>query len=132
MKFCPGQCRYLLAVYELCREKSLVRSVDVAKYLSVTRPSVSRMLKCMANMELIASDYSTNIVLTELGRDTAKSLHSKYTVIKCFFMNILKLPEKEASEQSIIFLVNFPEDTIEKLSKITKNTMNKRRNQKAS
>lgn len=53
MKLCAGQYKYLLTVYELSKTLKTVRSVDIANSLSVTRPSVSKMLKCMARLELI-------------------------------------------------------------------------------
>ena len=65
MKLCAGQCKYLIVLYHLCHENSIVKSVDIANTLSVTRPSVSRMLKCMANLGLINQDYSSNVSLTE-------------------------------------------------------------------
>lgn len=129
MKLCSGQCKYLLAVHELSKSNKLIRSVDVANKLSVTRSSVSRMLKCMSRLELINSDYSLSVELTELGRETANKLSVNFEVTNKFFLEILKLPEKEAYDQALIFIATFPEATVEKLSKITKNTLAKR-NQK--
>ena len=45
MALCPSQYRYLLAIYELTQQHNSIRCVDVANNLSVTRPSVSKMMK---------------------------------------------------------------------------------------
>lgn len=130
MKLCAGQYKYLLTVYELSRTFKIVRSVDIAKSLSVSRPSVSRMLKCMSRLELIESDYATSVRLTELGKENAKMLSVNFNIINSFFSEILKLDEHEAYEQSIQFIASFPEATVEKLSLITKKTLKKRNENK--
>lgn len=129
MKLCSGQCKYLLALYELSKVNRIVRSVDIANKLSVTRSSVSRMLKCMSRLELINSDYSLNVKLTESGEETAKKLSINFESVYNFFSEILKLSEHDAHEQSLLFIASFPEMTVEKLSQITVNTL-KKRNQK--
>ncbi len=126
MKLCSGQCKYLLAVYELSKSQRVVRSVDIANRLSVTRSSVSRMLKCMSRLELINSDYSLSVELTELGTETAKRLSANFELVNKFFTEILRIPDNEAYEQSLLFIASFPEATVEKLSLITKNTLSKR------
>ena len=132
MKLCSGQCRYLLAVSELAKTKKVVRSVDIANKIGVTRSSVSRMLKCMERLELINPDYSLSVELTPLGTETAKSLSVSFEAVHSFFSEILRLSETEAYEQAIQFIASFPETTVEKLSQITKNTLNKRKNNKKS
>ena len=126
MKLCAGQYKYLLTVYELSKTLKTVRSVDIANSLSVTRPSVSKMLKCMARLELIEPDYASSVVLTDLGKETAKNLSVNFNTINMFCTEILKLDERSAYEQSILFLASFPESTVEKLSAITRNTIKKR------
>ena len=117
---------YLEAILVLSRKGGGVRSVDIANSLSVTRPSVSKMLKCMARLELIEPEYATSVIMTDLGKETAKNLSVNFNTINTFFTEILKLDEHSAHEQSILFLASFPETTVEKLSAITRNTIKKR------
>lgn len=130
MKLCAGQCKYLITLFNLSKNSRVVKSVDIAKTLSVTRPSVSRMLKCMARLELIEPDYAAGVCLTGKGRETAERLSKDLSSIKSFFTDILKLDEVSAFEQSIQFLASFPEYTIERLSAVTKNTLKKRSDKK--
>lgn len=126
MKLCKGQYKYLLTIYELSRTLKIVRSVDIANSLSVSRASVSRMLKCMSRLELIEADYATSVRLTELGTENAKMLLVNFNMINKFFSEILKLDRHDAYEQSIEFIASFPEDTVERLTAITDNTLKKR------
>lgn len=130
MKLCKGQCKYLLTAYELSKTFKIVRSVDIANSLSVSRPSVSRMLKCMSRLELIEPDYTTSVQLTELGRENAKKLSANFNEINKFFSEILKLDEHDSYEQSIQFIASFPETTIHKLAQVTKKTIKKRNENK--
>lgn len=127
MKLCAGQCRYLITLYQLSRKRRVVRSVDIANTLSVTRPSVSRMLKCMVRLELINPDYSSSVQLTDKGKETAERLSENYRDVYAFFFDILKLDENQANDQSIQFLVSFPEYTVEKMAAVTRNTIKKRK-----
>lgn len=130
MKLCAGQCRYLIALYHLSSINHIVRSVDIANTLSVTRPSVSRMLKCMARLEFIEPDYSASVRFTEKGRETAERLAKDFNDINAFFTEILKLDKDSAYNQSIQFLASFPEHTVERLSAVTRNTLEKRKRKK--
>ena len=127
MKLCAGQCRYLITLYQLSRKRRVVRSVDIANTLSVTRPSVSRMLKCMVRLELINPDYSSSVQLTDKGKETAERLSENYRDVYAFFFDILKLDENQANDQSIQFLAAFPEYTVEKMAAVTRNTIKKRK-----
>lgn len=91
MKLCAGQCRYLITLYQLSRKRRVVRSVDIANTLSVTRPSVSRMLKCMVRLELINPDYSSSVQLTDKGKETAERLSENYRDVYAFFSIFLSL-----------------------------------------
>ena len=83
----------------------------------------------MSRLELIKPDYATSVELTELGRETAKGLTVNFNMVNSFFTDILKLDEHSAYEQSILFLSTFPEQTVEKLSAVTRNTLKKRNSQ---
>lgn len=107
MKLCAGQCRYLITLYQLSRKRRVVRSVDIANTLSVTRPSVSRMLKCMVRLELINPDYSSSVQLTDKGKETAERLSENYRDVYAFFFDILKLDENQPMIRAYSFWRRF-------------------------
>ena len=123
MELCAGQCRYLLCIYRLEREKSRIRCVDIANDLGVTRPSVSKMMKCMVRMELIDPDYCEAVQLTEKGREIAENFNADYDLTYAFFRRILKLSPVEAKDHAFLFLSTFPNSTVQKLGRVTTRTL---------
>lgn len=127
MNLCAGQCRYLLCIYRLEHDKTIprIRCVDIARDLNVTRPSVSKMIKCMVRMELVEPDYCEAVILTPKGREIAEKFNTDYDLIYAFFRKILRLSSQEAKEHAFLFLTTFPESTVKKLCNSTSRTLEK-------
>ena len=123
MNLCAGQYRYLLCIYRLQKEKGRIRCVDIAADLGVTRPSVSKMMKCMLRMELVEPEYYESVRLTPLGVELAERLNEDYELTYAFFRRILRLSPAEAKEHAFLFLSDFPETTVKKLSGITSRSL---------
>lgn len=123
MNICSGQVKYLVAIAEISNKYKNVRCVDISKYLGVSRPSVTKMLKCLANSKLIDECFSYGVVLTEYGKEAAETLYKQYRYIYVFFLNMIKLSEDKAKFQALEFISTFPEETSEKFCFIIKNTI---------
>lgn len=123
MEICAGQCRYLLSIYHLGQESRTIRCVDIAKDLGVTRPSVSKMMKCMVRMELIYPDYGEAVRLTGKGRELAAVLNQNYDLIYAFFRRMLRLSPEEAKEHTFLFLSDYPQSTCRRLAEIMQKSM---------
>ncbi len=130
MELCAGQYRYLLSIYRLQQEKKLIRCVDIANDLSVTRPSVSKMMKCMVRMELIEPDYCDAVRLTEKGIAIAEKYNSNYDMVYAFFRRMMRLSPDEAKEHAFLFLSTFPQPTVRKLSEIMQRSIEASRRRK--
>ncbi len=127
MKNCYAQFKYLLAVYELSKDNKKVKSVDIANRLDVSRPSVSKTLKCLAHNGYVNDDFSNEVVLTPSGMDIGKELFNNYRYALLFFKKVLKLDEMQADDQALTFLATFPQSTVEKLSQAMKATIARQR-----
>lgn len=125
MKHCAGQIKYLAAIRELSQTNDSLRCVHIARHLGVSRPSVSKMLRCLANSGLVYEDYCNGVVLTPEGRVAADEIFSSFSEIYTFFHSFLKLNHEEAHEQALRFISEFPRDTCDRLKKIVKNTIRK-------
>ncbi|MBQ1340133.1 MAG: metal-dependent transcriptional regulator [Ruminococcus sp.] len=125
MKHCAGQIKYLIAIKELLDIDEYVRCVNISRHLGVSRPSVSKMLRCLANCGLVYEDFGNSVVLTPQGKDAVKEIFSTFNEIYAFFHNFLKLPSDEAHDQAIKFITDFPQDTCERLKVIVRRTINK-------
>ncbi len=126
MKHCAGQIKYLIAIKELSEKDEYVRCVGISRHLGVSRPSVSKMLRCLANSGLVYEDFCNSVVLTPEGEETIKDIYSSFSEVYIFFHNFLKLSQDEAHEQSVKFVTEFPSDTCERLKHIVNRTLKKK------
>ena len=126
MKHCSAQVKYLVAIKELSEQDEYVKCVSISRHLGVSRPCVSKTMRCLANSGLIYEDFCNSIVLTPQGEETVNEIFSNFNEVYTFFHKFLKLPHEEAHEQALTFIMHFPEDTCERLKKIVMRTMSKK------
>jgi DtxR family transcriptional regulator, Mn-dependent transcriptional regulator len=115
-KLTPSIEDYLEAIYVLDRADKGVRSVDVADKLHVAKPSVHRALKSLVEGGLIEQQRYSAIYLTDQGKEQARKILHRHTIIKSFLMNILGLDDKRADEEACKIEHVVCEDTIRRLS----------------
>lgn len=125
MMHCAGQIRYLIAIKELMDINETVKCVNISKHIGVSRPSVSKMLRCLANSGLVYEDFCNSVRLTDEGEKAISEIYEVFEDIYIFFRKFLKLSSEEAHSQAVTFITEFPEDTCERLKKIVKRTLNK-------
>ncbi|MCD7891137.1 MAG: metal-dependent transcriptional regulator [Ruminococcus sp.] len=125
MKRCAGQIKYLIAIKELLDKGGTVRCVNISRHLGVSRPSVSKMLRCLVNSGLVCDDFCSSVELTEEGRKAVDEIFGIFNETYIFFRKFLKLPPDEAHDQAVTFITVFPQDTCERLKGIVQRTMNK-------
>ena len=76
MELSQAHLRYLLAIGQLAQETGAVSSVQVARELQVSRPSVTRMLAILAEKDLVTKERYGKITLTETGAALARQLQA--------------------------------------------------------
>lgn len=123
MKHCAGQIKYLVAIKELTEKDDYVRCVTISRHLGVSRPSVSKMLRCLANSGLVYEDFCNSVVLTPEGEKAADEIFANFGEVYTFFHKFLKLPSEEAHAQAVLFITDFPGETCERLKHIVKRTL---------
>ena len=77
---------YIETIYILKKRNGYVRSIDVANELNYSRPSVSRAVGLLRDNGLITVEEDGELVLTEAGIKTAKSVYEKHTSLTKFLM----------------------------------------------
>ena len=125
MKHCAGQIKYLVAIKALTDIDEYVRCVNISRHLGVSRPSVSKMLRCLANSGLVYEDFCNSVVLTPEGEETVNEIFSSFREVYIFFRKFLKLPEEEAHEQAVRFITDYPKDTCDRLKSLVRRTLKK-------
>ncbi len=90
---------YLETIYVLTKKNKSTRSVDIAEYMGYTKPSVSRAVGILKKGEYIVVDSDGYITLTDAGREIAKKIFERHTVLTKMFVG-LGVDEKVAAEDA--------------------------------
>ena len=69
---------YLEAILVLQRQKGMVRSVDVARHLEVTKPSVCNAVATLWDGGFLTMDEDYSLHLTDVGREVAEQIYEKH------------------------------------------------------
>ncbi|MBR6737069.1 MAG: metal-dependent transcriptional regulator [Clostridia bacterium] len=84
---------YLETIFVLSKTKPQVRAIDIAEHLHYSKPSVSRAVGILKNGGFISVDDSGFITLTTSGKNVAKKIYERHTVISSFLTLIGVNPE---------------------------------------
>lgn len=69
---------YLEAILVLQRQKGMVRSVDVARHLEVSKPSVCHAVATLRDGGFLTMDSDYFLHLTDVGREVAEQIYEKH------------------------------------------------------
>ena len=90
---------YLESILVIKNQKGFVRSIDVANYLSVSKPSVSVAMKNFREEGYVTVDENGGLDLTEKGLNIAMSVYERHEVI-AKALTALGVSEETALEDS--------------------------------
>lgn len=79
---------YLETIHMLSLHSSEVRSIDVARHLGYSKPSVSVAMKRLRENGYVHMDDNGFLTLTETGLAIAKSIYERHQVISGYLMSI--------------------------------------------
>ena len=69
---------YLEAILVLQKEKGMVRSVDVARHMEVSKPSVCHAVATLRDGGFLTMDSDYFLHLTDVGREVAEQIYEKH------------------------------------------------------
>ena len=72
---------YLAAILVLHKKMGMVRSVDVARHMEVTKPSVCHAVNTLKDGGFLTMDEDHFLYLTDIGREVAEKIYERH----CFF-----------------------------------------------
>ncbi|MBO8427856.1 MAG: metal-dependent transcriptional regulator [Firmicutes bacterium] len=81
---------YLEALYIFSKESddNSVHSLQVAKFLGVSKPAVTKAMNNLANEGYILKSLYGTITLTEKGKEIGMVIYDKHCTLKNFLINI--------------------------------------------
>ncbi len=78
---------YLEVIYELIQQKGYATTADISKYLNVSSPSVTKMVKRLDENKYLVYEKYRGLNLTSEGINIARNIHKKHSL----FVEFLKL-----------------------------------------
>lgn len=108
---------YLRIIYKF-DDGNGVKSIEIARELNISKPSVSEMLRKLASHGLIKIKPYSKIFLTTKGRIKAEKLFDKHYTIKRFMKHVLKHDDEKANEESHKISHLLSEETINTIEKL--------------
>ena len=72
---------YLETILILSRSSSEVHSIDVADYINVSKPSVSRAVGILKSAGYIVTGKDNSLVLTDMGLEAAERIYDRHSTI---------------------------------------------------
>ena len=74
---------YLEAILMLQKNKGMVRSVDLARHMGFSKPSISHAVKVLREGGFLTMDEEGYLHLTDIGKEVAEKIYEKHQ----FFTN---------------------------------------------
>ncbi len=112
---------YLETILILKKRNGNVRSIDIAREMNLSKPSVSRAVGILKNKGFIVVDEDGAIHLTEEGSKLAKKIYERHRVLTEALM-YLGVDEKTAAEDACRIEHDISEKTFTKIKKHLRDT----------
>lgn len=91
---------YLETILMIKNRKGSVRSIDVARELGFSRPSVSRAISILQNDGFVIKKEDGELVLTEIGIEKATAVYDRHTTLTKFIQMVCGVDETIAEEDA--------------------------------
>jgi len=75
---------YLETIYVLSQKTGTVRSIDIAEHMGYSKPSVSRAVNLLKKGGYLTMAQDGYLSLTDEGREAAKKIFERHTVLSRF------------------------------------------------
>ncbi len=109
---------YLETILLLMKKNGSVRSIDIARELNYSKPSISRAVGILKESKYIVVDRDGQISFTEEGRIRAEAVYERHTVIKSFLEKILEVSEEIAERDACKIEHIISEESFEKIKEL--------------
>lgn len=91
---------YLETIYLLEKESQHAHTVQIAKRLNVSNPSVTKAMNLLKKQGLIEQERYGPVSLTDEGRALSKQLYENHKLIAQFIADSLNLSPKQVEENA--------------------------------
>ncbi|MBA3978550.1 MAG: transcriptional regulator MntR [Nitrosopumilus sp.] len=110
---------YLEVMYELIQKKGYATTIDIANYLHVSSPSVTKMVKRLDKMGYLVYEKYRGLQLTSEGIAVAKNIHKNHDLL-VEFLKMIGIDEEIANRDAEGIEHHLHPQTMEKLEEFIK------------
>lgn len=103
---------YLEAILMIQEQNGTARSIDVARKLNVSKPSVSRAMGILRDGGFIEFAENGEIILTEIGLEKAKNVYSRHVLLTKFLQKITGVSADQAEDNACRMEHDIDEDIV--------------------
>lgn len=96
MKSNESQEMYLEVIYDIEQNNQVIRSVDIAKELGYSKPSINRAINRLKEDGFISQEPYGHITMTQEGREIAKRIKNRHIYLTEYLMLSLGLSRETA------------------------------------
>lgn len=101
-------------------QKGKVRSIDVAKLMDVSKPSVNKAMNVLKEKGFITQEAYGDIRLTQTGKEMADMIFNRHTTIRSFLSDVLNVSKENAEKDACKIEHIISEETFEKIANFKK------------
>ena len=109
---------YLEAILMIKLQKGRVRSIDVARHLGFSKPSVSVAMKRLRENGYVLMDEDGYLTLTDSGNEIASNIYERHTVLSEYLMQLGVSEENALSDACRIEHV-LSEESFQRIKELT-------------
>ena len=120
MKIQESAENYLETILRLKDEKGMVRSIDIARAMNFTKPSVSRAMSLLRTNGYILMDKEGWIILTDSGMEIAEMIYERHDVLT-HYLTSLGVPEDIAEQDACKIEHIISRESFDAIKKVAKN-----------
>ena len=91
---------YLETIWMLKEKTGSVRSIDIARKLNFSKPSVSRAMGILRESGYITMETSGEIRLTDSGKMKAGEIYRRHCLLTVFLKEVAGVPDAMAEENA--------------------------------
>ena len=99
----------------LLEKKGKIRSVDIAKKLGVSKPSVNKAVNSLKELGFVTQAIYGEVHLTDAGRERAQQVYTRHEILCDFLTNVLHISSENAENDACKIEHVVCEETINKI-----------------
>ena len=107
---------YLEAIFDLDKQKKVVRVKNIAKRLNVKMPTVTSMLKTLSKRGLVHYEKYEYVEPTQKGAAVGREMRRRHGILRKFLTDILNIDLKTADDEACKMEHSLSAETLDSLT----------------